>query len=533
MDLQAARRIQFWVLVAISAFILWGAPDHWRLTPDGGIYLGTAENMVAHGTYTFNGHPNLLYYPGTSSIIAVLVAPFGANAMVVHLAFAAIVVAILWLCRAYFSEQRYGWVGIVLPVAVACASVVRYQAVHVLSDGPFLALSLVALLCWRQWEEAADRRYLWACVAAVAMLPLVRFHGLFAIAALGLGLLVDWWRRWRMDGRAFLRMVAIGLVVVAPFALWTWRNYVLYTPDTHNMALQYFFGLKSLLLDARRYAAADWIDARWKYAVYANLYQLMDLTNTLFGPEINRVLPKFVLPVVFPLVCLAGAWRYLKRASAMEIAYVAISVGFILYLKLKANSLYTVERHWLLTLPFIIAAAGLGMAFLHDLAGRVRAQGVVRAVAVAGCVLIASHGVSGWLPEVSRAANARDVETSRLYRNLADYVDTSLPVDSRLLTSDWGIIPRFIHRTSFPPLRGDAFRQTFQRIDKYGLSYAVWTNVSSGLVAPSMLRMTELFPHLFTLVHEVATVPDGPEARIFAIDLAGVRRTLKERTDQF
>src|SRR4030066_5802 len=100
------HKYQFWILVLISGFFLWTAPVFWRYTPDGGIYIGTALSLVETGQYNFNGYPNLLYYPGFSSLLAVLISLFGVNFQVLHLFTSMMAVLGLWLVRAYFPESR-------------------------------------------------------------------------------------------------------------------------------------------------------------------------------------------------------------------------------------------------------------------------------------------------------------------------------------------------------------------------------------------------------------------------------------------
>ena len=103
-----AKRAQVVMLALLSLLIVIGAPQVWNYTPDSGVYIGSAISLVEDGRYWFNGHPNLLYYPGTSTLLTAPIALFGMKFHAMHILFALLAVATLWLARAYFSTQRYG-----------------------------------------------------------------------------------------------------------------------------------------------------------------------------------------------------------------------------------------------------------------------------------------------------------------------------------------------------------------------------------------------------------------------------------------
>ena len=119
---------------------------------------------------------------------------------------------------------------------MASAGILVRQAFSILSDGLFLALVLSALLLWRRYSETSSNRTLVACCVVVAIAPLVRFHGLFLCAALGVGLLYNAYCAKGIDARSLTRAAAVCLLVILPFALWTWRNWALHTPETFSMA---------------------------------------------------------------------------------------------------------------------------------------------------------------------------------------------------------------------------------------------------------------------------------------------------------
>jgi len=76
-DYKTIGKIQLLVLGVISLLFLFAAPTIWHYTPDGGIYIGSALSILEIGKYWFNGHPNLLYYPGFSTLLTLPIMIFG------------------------------------------------------------------------------------------------------------------------------------------------------------------------------------------------------------------------------------------------------------------------------------------------------------------------------------------------------------------------------------------------------------------------------------------------------------------------
>ena len=329
-------RLQLWFLVGVSLLILWLAPDVWNYSPDSGIYVGTAANLVETGAYRFNGHPNLLYYPGLSGLLSLTILLFGVNFQVMHLLTAGIAVACLWLARAYFSASRYGLAGLAVPVLLMTAGIFMRQAFSIVSDGLFLALVLAVLLLWRRYREAADRRALIACCVLAAAAPLVRLQGVFLCGALGLGLLHALYDDRRLDLRSLTRVVAIGLAIMAPFALWTWRNWVLYTPDTFNAVNGFFFGLHGLALYAPVPAPAGSGGIAWPFVLQRGLLFVTSMVESIFGRAVFASLPHAVWFLAIVGLAAAGAVRWARRGTTVEAAFVLTTLAFHLALLLMS-----------------------------------------------------------------------------------------------------------------------------------------------------------------------------------------------------
>ena len=114
-DIKIIDRIFFLSLLLISIIVLFSTPTEWQFEPDSGIYVGTALNMLADHEYTFNGYPNLHYYPGVSSLLSIPIGLFGLDFYVLNILYAFILVAFLYAIKNYFNVTKYGAVFILLP----------------------------------------------------------------------------------------------------------------------------------------------------------------------------------------------------------------------------------------------------------------------------------------------------------------------------------------------------------------------------------------------------------------------------------
>ena len=520
---------QFWALVLISILFILVAPSVWYYTPDGGIYIGTAESMVETGQYRFNGYPNLLYYPGFSSLLSLPILVFGVNFRILHLLCACIAVASLWLLRSYFTPSRYGLVGLALPVILACASIFQQQVFFILSDGTFLVISLGALLLWRIYIEKSYRWALITCFALVAFAPMVRFQGLFLSVAFTIALFMKEVSKKGLSASGVAMSAVGGLGTLAPFAAWTWRNLQQHTPHTHNMANSFFFGLKGLTLHAPGFRMVDYIDAEWKYGIYNLMLSIENLVRTFFGYRIPALIPTKVVLIVLVIIVLAGTLRLLKLATNMERAYVLISVAFLACSSLNSHNLFGVTRYWLPLAAFAIVAAGFGLRSIYNLFKDIRYRAVVSTIFGFLIVLILSNGVSNFLEFNGKSnyyRNAHEV-VGKVKQFMDEETSPTIPV----ATTDWGVLPFTLKRTCYKTLNDESHLLTLERMDKYQTGYLVIVD-QLGSASPYEQKMVEDLPQLFSLMLEVQPEGEGPAAAVYSVDLEGVQKFLNSASKQ-
>lgn len=526
MNTAVLAKIQLWFLAAVSLLLIFLAPSVWNYTPDGGIYVGTAQSLAENGRYWFNSQPNLLYYPGFSSVLSLFIRAFGLNFHVLHLFCAGIVVICLWLARAYFSWNRYGMVGLAVPVAMIAASEFNLQAFTILSDAMFVALVLSALLLWRKYAGAPSSKTLLACGIVVASAPLVRIEGLLLCAAFGMALSYEAYRTKRFDLPTFFKLALIGIAIVAPFAFWTWRNWTLYTPDTFNMANQFFFGLKGLNLYAQEIDPSSAARPVWLFAVLRVQLFVANLADMLLGFRIVEALPIQVWFISLIALCGAGSLRWFKLATHMERIFVVLSLVFLLLWTLKGGrSSYVVPRYWLLVLPFALVMIGCGIAELRDRLKAAPARHAASAAAIALFALVLANGVER-ITEFAGDGVYYENATEVIQRT-ADYVSERIPPETSLATTDWGVMPFALKRRSYQILNDTSHRLTLRRMNKYKTGYLVI--LGKRLVFPPIAReMVSRFPGIFKLEFEARPNGWGPVASVYAIDLAALTMALDD-----
>jgi hypothetical protein len=517
-------QMQFWVLVAISFFLICSASPVWYYTPDSGVFIGTAESMVTTGEYRFNGYPNINYYPGFPALLGVPVFLLGVNFLVLNLLSSAIVVAGLWLGWTYFQHKEYGLAGTMTPILMACTWIVQDQAFRILSDGPFLTVTLGALVLWRIYERTSGRWALAGCFVLVAYASLIRFQGLFLCFAFGLSVLL----KAVMDKRRSLIGIAaaagFGVATLFPFAAWTYRNYLQYTPDTANLANAFFFGRMGLQFYPPEFGKVAWIDSGWKYGIYNLAYQVRELGVVIFNRDVVNLAPTEIVAMLIGTLVLAGSLRWFRNASRFEQIYVIASAAFFFKEALFAGRIFVVQRYWLPLLPFILVSGGFGVSMLNNkLKGR-RFRWVLCTLVCLMVLLIVRQGVKSYL--YLRSAESYYRTGNEVMAKVKLFMDNDTDPRASVATTDWGVMPFVLKRTCYPVLGIKSHVLTLERMDKYKTQYLVILDGLGDWAEPGR-RMVQDLPHLFNLIFEVNRGSNLPGAGVYKVDLKGVAVLLK------
>lgn len=507
---------QIIILAVISAAFIAMAPDTWRYHPDSSVYIASAVSMADEGRYWFNGYPNLLYYPGLSTLLYLPVKIWGMNFQILHLVSALLGVASLWIVRSYFTAERYGWAGLLLPLLLASNALVIRQMGLIMSDLPFIGISIAALWTWRRYQSNENYSVLLGCAALVAFASLLRFQGLFLIGAFGLALIAHFIHKRDAGIKGFLALSLAGALSAIPFILWTARNYVLFTPDTYNMAAKFFFGQVGIAISEPGWGAVDWIDAAWKYPIYQAMTLFGSLTKT-FMNDVHEWMSLEIKSVIAVGLLAAGFLPWLRRATAFEAIYVVTSLAFILKDSIGGTSLYIPERYWMPMLPFAAVIAGLGLTWLYKISASAWTKGSIIAASGIAVMFILVSGTLSWSNAVSRENTDQWATKMESVERVAQQIRETTDADSVLLSTDWGIMPLLTNRHSFQVARSKCSGTTLLLMDERRPDFLV---EMPGLLRSKIVeRLIDGYPELFELQFETGSRENGDHAALYRINL--------------
>lgn len=518
---------QYVLLAVFSIILLYSSPEVWNFSPDSGIFIGTTVELLETGHYWFNGAPNLQYYPGLSVLLAIPISIFGVDFHVLHLVSTVFTLSTLWICRAYFSPNRYEWIGYFLPLVLMCSGLLLRQAFSILSDGLFLGVALGTLFAWRNWIETNDSRWLVMCIVFAMYAPLLRFQGLFIALALPLAYLVSGWSTSRLTrSRGICLSILIGSIVITPFVFWTARNYFLHTPDTFNLANNFFFGLQGLPLYGVESLSVPGIDADWKYTFYRSIFYIAAFGGTFLGSWV--VDPSILVSVLIIVVLIffggAGWW---ERATWMERFYVLFSVAYILkYIIGGGRSFYVVPRYWIPVAPFLLVMVGYGLAKIDNVMKRITSVSILPIVLILLLSTIGANGVFEFMKQSNKQQSY--VDANRHLSELATFTKNNISTDAVVATTDWGVLPYYLRRRSILVINDKNHLQTIKRMKKYNTTYLAVMD-GNGNFPRTTRNMVSSYPDAFEQIFSRGTTNSNRAVDLYKIDLIRLQILSKEK----
>jgi hypothetical protein len=292
------------------------------------------------------------------------------------------------------------------------------------------------------------------------------------------------------------------------------------------MANRIFFGLQGLTLYGPGYMRVDWIQSEWMYGVHNLKLMLMELANSVLGRQITSSIPAQMAVTLLVVAILAGGVGWFRRASRMERIYVPVSLAYLLWNSLSSRNLYVVQRYWLPTLPFLLIAAGLALASVHHRLRGTRFQAAFGSVLVLLVTAILAQGFRNGLPG---PGGGYWIRTHRVIAALADFVQKEVPPDASIATSDWGVLPWALQRTSYQVLNDRSHLLTLERMSRYQTRYLVLLDNGGTLVRATQQMVAEL-PWIFTELRRVRPRRRAMTGVVYGVDLEAVSRYLRRHS---
>ena len=361
----------------------------------------------------------------------------------------------------------------------------------------------------------------------VSFAPLLRFQGMFLCLAFIIAYSVKEIIYLKTNKNKLLvplRIIVIGGIIIIPFTLWTIRNYLVHTPDTFNMANSLFWGLPGLKLYASEYGNVDWIQHEWMYGVYAMAYSIVNIHASIIGRKLVNYFPIILICVVSGFFVVAGAKKWIKNASLMEIVYVIFSLTFIVKKIVFSKNLYIVDRYWLPMLPFILLSFLLGINAVFKRLKPGVIQIASAAVLIVFAVLICFHGIT-FSFKLCKSRNYYSNAAS-VFPEIKEFMNKENVDKKNIAVTDWGVMPFILDQKCFQVLNDKNHLQTLKRMSLYETQYLV---IFTGLAAfyESALEMVDELPQVFNLIYE-KKFDKGPDILIFRVDIDNIKVFLNQ-----
>ena len=230
-----------WVLPPVLAgalLRLWMLKRFFEVTGDELIYGGIAKNLLLSGRYaltvgTGETYPTLIRLPGYPLFLAVCFKLFGmenyaaAVRVQILLELAGCLLLADFARRVAPARLSRGAAYSTLWLAALCPFTAVYAA-NPLTEGPTLFVIALAMWCAAKFQERPGWRPALGFTFAVTYAALLRPDGALVAVAFAPALLVSLLRLKepvKVRGGVVRMAVVCALLAVAPFAVWTWRNW--------------------------------------------------------------------------------------------------------------------------------------------------------------------------------------------------------------------------------------------------------------------------------------------------------------------
>jgi hypothetical protein len=434
---------------------------------DDATYLALARSLLTTGSYRDIWDPltppHVQYPPIFPLILAAglaagLTPAFGLKLIIVVFSAVAVGLSVAWIRKVAGAAIGIG-VGVILALSPGIATISH----AVLSDVPFWAMTMLALLLWQRYQDNVDAKgftsrrdeVLDAALAAGAtvLANFTRSAGLPLIVAAAI---------WLVYRRRKTALAVFLAVVVPPILLWWIRAQVL----GHGGYVTPFLARNPYDPSAGTIGFADLPE---RIARNANYYFGRGIPISLTG----RRWPALTLGI--PIVVLAvGGWLRRLRKPGLPELWVPLYIGLILVWPAAWSS----ERFIVPLLPILLMYATETLLLVSRPVGNLSTP-----IALTSCAILVGLLLPDLSHELRNSAQCREREADKTYActdpiyadffRLADETRGKLPRASVVLSRKPSIFfTRSGYRSALYPLSTDA-EKLFHEADSVGAKYLV------------------------------------------------------------
>ncbi len=218
------------ILVFIAVLYLCTLSIHWKFTMDSAMYITLGKSIATGQGFKYMGYPHIKYPFFLPLMLSPIILFFGYNFLLMRLLIVSMGVISVFLIYRWFRQSEGCFWAIVLMVLTGLAYPMVVECTRILSDLPYMCLSLLALVFIRKYSTEQRWFSLTACLAVVFILAayFTRIVGLsLGVGAAASLLFYSGWRKnIALNGK---KTLFVGLIFVAAVSGWFFRNYIILT----------------------------------------------------------------------------------------------------------------------------------------------------------------------------------------------------------------------------------------------------------------------------------------------------------------
>ena len=203
--------------------LLWTTAHGLGVSPDSTVYVETARSLMAGEGFRAHGEPMTHFppfYPLLLAIAGLVGSDFLESARILHAVLYGLNLALCALAVQTITQRNLAATLGVVGLLLASAPMLEVHAM-VMSEAPFLTLSLAGYLLLAAHLAKPSRRLLTLAAAALGLAVATRYVGVALLPPMVLALLL----LGRRSRAARLADVLLASAVAgAPLAVWVWRN---------------------------------------------------------------------------------------------------------------------------------------------------------------------------------------------------------------------------------------------------------------------------------------------------------------------
>ena len=219
------EKLSFLLLLPIAVIYLLLLSVNWKPTWDSATYIMLGKSLISGHGFKYMDIPHTKYPFMFPLMLAPIVGLFGRNFLLMRLLIVLTALGSIGLTFWLFKRSFGTWPGLGIMVMTAASYPLVLECTRILSDIPYMFLSLLSLIFIRRY--AHDERWKgksgYICAALILASFFTRYIGLALFAGTVIYLLVD--SRGTLALR--LRKIAlISLIFLIPASLWMVRGAV-------------------------------------------------------------------------------------------------------------------------------------------------------------------------------------------------------------------------------------------------------------------------------------------------------------------